>query len=247
MVVDYLDRNAFWPSRVEATGRTPWSPTPRVTRTPDPSRMENRVPSWRALVVNPRIPAVNRLAPAPNRRVRGPNRRTPALARRLRWPVASVAAAAALGMAATPAAAACPPRSGHTFTAAVVRGVQIYACTQQADGAYAYTQHNVRASLQRRIRHSFVAPNAGPPQWIAPDHSAVTGTVVTRTPNGAGNIPELVLTATQSGTSRGLLSRVTEIHRLNTVGGVAPAGTCDPAATPTVEVPYRADYVFIAG
>ena len=30
-------------------------------------------------------------------------------------------------------------------------------------------------------------------------------------------------------------------------GGVAPAGTCDPQATPIVNVPYRADYVFING
>jgi hypothetical protein len=35
--------------------------------------------------------------------------------------------------------------------------------------------------------------------------------------------------------------------RRRTVGGVAPAGSCDPQATPTVNVPYQADYVFING
>jgi len=38
-----------------------------------------------------------------------------------------------------------------------------------------------------------------------------------------------------------------EVMRLKTPGGVAPAGTCDPQATPIVNVPYQADYVFING
>ena len=74
-----------------------------------------------------------------------------------------------------------------------------------------------------------------------------TGKVVDRNPNGAGNIAELDLDATQIGASTGLLAHVVEVLRLNTVGGVAPAGTCDPRATPTVNVPYRADYVFVNG
>ena len=53
--------------------------------------------------------------------------------------------------------------------------------------------------------------------------------------------------ATQIGTSTGLLGDVVEVLRLNTVGGVAPAGVCDPQATPIVNVPYQADYVFING
>ena len=129
----------------------------------------------------------------------------------------------------------------------VVRGSQIYACTPQPDGSFAFTQHDVEARLTDGIHHTFVQPAAGPPQWQAPDGSAVTGTVVTRNPNGAGNIAELNLDATQIGASTGLLANVVEVLRLNTVGGVAPAGTCDPQATPIVEVPYQADYLFING
>jgi len=92
-----------------------------------------------------------------------------------------------------------------------------------------------------------VQPAAGSPQWQAPDGSAVTGTVVTKNANGAGNIAELNLDATQTGTSTGLLAHVVEVLRLNTHGGVQPAGTCDPQATPTVAVPYAADYIFING
>ncbi|HEY5986445.1 MAG TPA: CHRD domain-containing protein [Streptosporangiaceae bacterium] len=130
----------------------------------------------------------------------------------------------------------------------VVLGSQIYACTPQPDGSFAFTQNNVEAHLTGGIHHTFVQPVAGPPQWQAPDGSAVTGTVVTsRNANGAGNIAELNLDATQIGASTGLLAHVVEVLRLNTVGGVAPTGSCDPQATPTVNVPYQADYVFING
>jgi hypothetical protein len=129
----------------------------------------------------------------------------------------------------------------------VVFGSQIYACTQRSDGSFAFTQHDVEARLGGGIHHTFVQPDAGPPQWQAPDGTAVTGKVVTRNDNGDGNIAELNLDATQIGRSTGLLGNVVEVLRLNTVGGVAPAGVCDPQATPIVNVPYQADYVFING
>jgi hypothetical protein len=71
----------------------------------------------------------------------------------------------------------------------------------------------------------------------------VAGTVINRTPNGDGNIPELDLKATQSGRHQGLLAKTTEILCLNTVGGVAPTGSCAPGIV--VGVPYRAVYVFL--
>jgi hypothetical protein len=129
----------------------------------------------------------------------------------------------------------------------VVFGSQIYACTAQVDGSFAFTQNNVEARLTGGIHHTFVQPAAGPPQWQAPDGSAVTGKVVSKNANGAGNIAELDLDATQIGDSSGLLSHAVEVLRLNTVGGVAPTGPCDPQATPLVNVPYQADYLFING
>jgi CHRD domain-containing protein/uncharacterized protein DUF3455 len=129
----------------------------------------------------------------------------------------------------------------------VVFGSQIYACTPQLDGSFAFSQHDVDAHLTDDIHHTFVRPLAGTPQWQAPDGSAVTGKLVTKNANGAGNIAELNLDATQIGEPSGLLSHVVEVLRLNTVGGVAPTGTCDPQATPIVNVPYNADYIFING
>ena len=76
---------------------------------------------------------------------------------------------------------------------------------QQPDGSFAFTQHDVEARLDGGIHHTFVQPDAGPPQWQAPDGSAVTGKVVTKNANGDGNIAELNLDATQIGNSTGLL------------------------------------------
>ncbi|MFE7117487.1 CHRD domain-containing protein [Streptomyces sp. NPDC057654] len=134
----------------------------------------------------------------------------------------------------------------NSFQASVARGSQIYACTRQPGGGYAFTQNNVSARLGGDIAHSFTRPG-GSPQWVAPDGSAVTGEVLSKTPNGTANIPELDLRATRSAASRttGLLADTTEILRLNTVGGTAPTGTCDPVRQPTVSVPYEADYLFV--
>lgn len=131
----------------------------------------------------------------------------------------------------------------RALTAEVLRGAQIYSCTAQPSGGYAFTQLGVSAKLRRGIDHSFVTPAAGPPQWIAPDGSAVRGSVVTKTPNGDGNIPELVLDATQAGKDSGLLAHATQILRLNTTGGVAPSGACTPGSE--ARVPYGADYLFL--
>ncbi|MER5521770.1 CHRD domain-containing protein [Streptomyces sp. NPDC002763] len=132
---------------------------------------------------------------------------------------------------------------GGGLQASVITGKQIYECKAADGGGYAFAQRDVSAKLGAGIRHSFVAPGSGTPQWVAPDGSAVTGAVLTKTPNGDGNIPELDLRTTRSGKKHGLLARTGEILRLNTVGGVAPAGSCTPGAV--VGVPYRADYVFV--
>ncbi|MFE2531061.1 CHRD domain-containing protein [Streptomyces sp. NPDC059371] len=131
----------------------------------------------------------------------------------------------------------------HNFQASVVEGEQIYECKPADGGGHAFAQRDVSARLGGHIAHSFVKPNSGTPQWIAPDRSAVTGALIAKTPNGATNIPELDLRAAQSGGDHGLLAGTQEILRLNTVGGVAPAGSCTPGAI--VGVPYRADYVFV--
>ncbi|MEV4894212.1 CHRD domain-containing protein [Nonomuraea sp. NPDC055795] len=126
----------------------------------------------------------------------------------------------------------------RAMTADVLKGAQIYQCKGGA-----FVQLGVTAKLRRGIDHDFVGRFDGPPQWIAPDGSAVRGKLVTKTPNGDKNLPELVLDARQSGKGEGLLAFATTILRLNTTGGVAPKGSCAEGAQ--VKVPYGADYVYL--
>ena len=109
--------------------------------------------------------------------------------------VSGLAVAAGLVVAGAGTAGATEARHRGDIVAPVLQGVQIYKCTQQADGSFAYTSFNVRAKLKFGIRHSFVQDVSGPPQWVAPDGSAVTGTRISSTPNGEGNIPLLEFTA----------------------------------------------------
>ena len=119
----------------------------------------------------------------------------------------------------------------------VALGSQIYACTAQPDGSFAFTQHDVDAHLTDDIHHTFVRPLAGTPQWQAPDGSAVSGAVVARNANGAGNIAELNLDATQIGTSTGLLAHAVEVLRLNTARRRRPGRPLRPAGHPDRQRP----------
>ena len=59
-------------------------------------------------------------------------------------------------------------------------------------------------------------------------------------------IPWLLLQAKSVG-SPGSFSKTTSVQRVNTVGGVAPKSGCSESAVGTaVQVPYSADYYFLA-
>jgi hypothetical protein len=135
----------------------------------------------------------------------------------------------------------------HDRNHPVVEGDQIYTCTRQdSDGSFTFTQDNVNSLLTGGIEHTFVtAGKTGQPQWVAPDRSAVTGKAVTTISNGPDNVPELVLSAKQEGASKGELAATRAVLRLDTIGGVAPTGTCDPMTQAVTAVPYSADYLFI--
>ncbi|MFD1661015.1 DUF3455 domain-containing protein [Streptomyces caeni] len=100
-----------------------------------------------------------------------------------------------------------------------------------------------RTGPYRRRQREGRGRHPGTPQRVTPDGSDVTGTVLARTPNGDTDIPELDLKAIRPVGRHGLLADTAEILRLNTVGGVAPAGSCTPGTI--AGDPYRADCVFV--
>jgi hypothetical protein len=132
-----------------------------------------------------------------------------------------------------------PPAGLHRIgTFAVTSGTQTYTCAAGVFGPASVPEAQL-AGPSGRIHHF------GGPSWQSvSDKSLVTATK-TQESAVAGSIPQLLLTVTShTGTTRGLLSRVQNIQRLNTSGGTAPTTACTDGEK--VSVPYRANYVFWA-
>jgi hypothetical protein len=140
-----------------------------------------------------------------------------------------------------------PPLAAETGTAARrigATGVQIYTCKAgEAGAAPRWDFVAPRADLFDESGAPFGTHGAGP-FWQALDGSRIVGRVTARADAPrAGAIPWLLLATRPDGATAGLLTGVTQIQRVDTEGGIAPAGGCDAAAIGrSVEVPYRAEY-----
>ncbi|GAB3156939.1 DUF3455 domain-containing protein [Amycolatopsis sp. NPDC004378] len=164
-----------------------------------------------------------------------------------RMTVALAVGALVLGGAATASASPAGPKvpdaikvpAGNVALASYpAEGVQIYGCT-----AGAWTLLQPAAVLSKHGRP--VALHSKGPVWTSiVDGSTVGAAAVANAPR-AGAIPELLLKANLN-TGDGIFGKVTYVQRLNTRGGVAPAGTCTDGAQTAVR--YSADYAFwVAG
>jgi Protein of unknown function (DUF3455) len=134
----------------------------------------------------------------------------------------------------------------HVFRA---QGFQVYQCTADASGALAWGFRAPRADLFDAENHLVVKHfggieanlPAGAYWQSVKDGSRVHGgnTVSAPSPDA---VPLLRLEALDTA-GTGILSRVSFIQRLATVGGVAPTGACSPVDA-QLPVPYTADYYF---
>ncbi|WP_043678484.1 DUF3455 domain-containing protein [Streptomyces xylophagus] len=117
-------------------------------------------------------------------------------------------------------------------------GVQTYTCTNAA-----WTLLEPAATLWAKNDRSkrSVALHSRGPVWVSTvDGSAVNGSAIANSPK-TGTIPELLLKSTAT-RGTGVFADVSYIQRLNTHGGVAPAGAC--TGTDQVSVQYSATYAF---
>jgi Protein of unknown function (DUF3455) len=126
------------------------------------------------------------------------------------------------------------------------KGVQIYRCTVSATDAtkYEWTLKAPEAELFDEQGKYFGKHYAGP-TWEATDGSKVVGELKERAnaPDGKG-IAWLLLKAKETTTGKGLLSNITSIQRVDTMGGFAPpADTCDQTRKDNHEA--RVDYTTI--
>src|SRR5918994_1571043 len=121
-------------------------------------------------------------------------------------------------------------------------GVQKYTC--QANGTWLFTDPEATlyktTGAPRPVGTHFLNFSTGRPVWRFKGASSVQAARTQSAPGGTGNIAWLLLQGVE--TSPGRLGQTTWIQRLNTTGGVAPAGACTPGAT--TAVPYSADYFF---
>jgi hypothetical protein len=127
------------------------------------------------------------------------------------------------------------------------KGVQIYDCKPSAadPSVNTWTFREPAAVLSGHRRRPVGIHFVGP-TFESFDGSAVVGARPKSVQPDPTAIPWLLLEA-DANRGDGVLSQVDFIQRIETRGGLAPAGACDPATDATVAVPYRARYVFYAG
>ena len=125
-------------------------------------------------------------------------------------------------------------------------GVQKYTC--QSNSTWLFTDPEAAlyktTGAPRQIGSHFLNFATGRPVWQLEDGSSVEAARTASANGGAGNIPLLLLqaVATTVGEDGERLTSTTWVQRLNTSGGVAPAGTCAPGER--ISVAYTADYFF---
>ncbi|HEX2325429.1 MAG TPA: DUF3455 domain-containing protein [Chloroflexota bacterium] len=141
-----------------------------------------------------------------------------------------------------PAALRVPEDQALLFRA-YAQGTQVYGCRAGAGGGFAWTLLQPVATLVDDEGLLLGIHGRGP-FWAAYDGSRVVGAGLANVPAPAParDIPLLLLRATGSGEGR--FAPVTYIQRLDTRGGVAPPGPCDPTGESTLAVPYLAVYYF---
>jgi Protein of unknown function (DUF3455) len=122
-------------------------------------------------------------------------------------------------------------------------GVQKYTC--QANGTWLFTdpEATLYGPSGAPVGTHFLNFATGRPVWQLQDGSSVEAARKADAAGGSGNIAWLLLQAVATtGRDGGGLGATTWVQRLNTSGGVAPAGACTPGAR--AAVPYSADYYF---
>jgi len=143
----------------------------------------------------------------------------------------------------TPLPPALEPSDVSLALTVAARGVQIYQC-RAGKGGPEWAFVAPEAQLYD-YKGRLVGEHGAGPYWQARDGSRVEGTVKARADAPvAGALPWLLLSTRSSG-PHGVLSGVTNVQRINTTGGIAPAGGCSTEATgATARVNYTADYLF---
>jgi hypothetical protein len=127
---------------------------------------------------------------------------------------------------------------------ALAEGVQIYECSQKADGSFEWIFKFPEATLASRSGQPLGKHYAGP-TWESTDGSTVVAAVAAKDPGPKSSaIPWLLLTA-KSNSGNGAFSKTKSIQRVDTVSGMAPSENCNASVLKKIaRIPYTATYYF---
>ena len=138
-----------------------------------------------------------------------------------------------------------PPVGSTELTRLNAVGFQIYQSAQSPTDPtqFVWKFKNPEATLTNDGGHALVHHFGGPTWQAINDGSSVLGSVTAVAPSPTpGNIPWVGVTAL-SNTGHGMMSEVTFIQRVFTVGGLAPS-VLPTALGQIARAPYTATYVF---
>jgi hypothetical protein len=157
----------------------------------------------------------------------------------------------------SPPSAIAVPDTATLVAKFYAKGDQVYTCTDTGSDAgdagvppYTWVLKAPDAKLYNAACSQVGLHYAGPTWWVAADGSSVVGARLASAPSAtAGAIPQLVLKATSHDADGGpgLLSNVTFVQRLDTVGGAAPASCMVGQLGQELRVAYTANYYFYSG
>lgn len=139
------------------------------------------------------------------------------------------------------------PANERLVLHARAKGFQIYGCQEGAGQKFEWALKAPEAKLFDE-KGTVIGTHFAGPTWRLNDGSEVTGKVAAKKDAPEANaIPWLLLSAAGNA-GAGILSHVTTIQRVHTVGGLPPdTGGCDPSKKGTeLKREYSADYYFYA-
>lgn len=131
--------------------------------------------------------------------------------------------------------------SGELTFHAYAAGVQIY---RWSGASWVFVGPRATLYADAQVSAAVASHYAGP-TWESVSGSTVVGAVAKRCMPNSNAIPWLLLDATSSA-GPGVFDGVTQIQRVNTVGGIAPS-TGGSVVGEIAEVPYTAEYFFYRG
>ncbi len=124
-------------------------------------------------------------------------------------------------------------------------GFQIYTCKAHADGPSQWDLKGPDAELHN-AKGAVIGHHSLGPTWKYKDGSEVTGKASAHVDSPDANSVAWLLLAATGHNGSGLFANVTNIQRINTQGGKAPAASECTAAKDGTEskIAYSADYYF---